>query len=185
MDRGLDTKTLEDAMSALFRCTKVEQFFVIANDEMKTINFKGPFPYAIIQNIDNASLPGTHWVCYYVTKRKFLLTGRSVIFWDFFDSYGEAPEFYDLNTPPGHMVEYNQVSLQNENSSLCGEYCLHYLFNIACGLSYKKYKNLFLNKRGDSIVKRFFNCITFMPSRLCTRTNQSCSTKKHCLECSK
>jgi len=184
MDKGLDTKVLEDALTALLGLTRVTQYYVIANDEMRTIDFDGPFPYAIIQNIDDANRPGTHWVAYYLTtKKKFTPNGKNFIYFDFFDSYGERPEFYDLEIPPeGRIQNYNRTSLQSEDSSLCGQYSLHFLYNMAIGLGFPKYMDLFKNKSPDGIVKRFYDNLSFYPSRYTERTCQYCCTRRACMQ---
>ena len=132
-ENGLDTTTLEDAMKAMFLCVKNLDSFVIANNEMQHIDFSNISSAAIIQNIDRSHLPGSHWVAYYIWTNQ--VDGEKN--WLFFDSYGKHPiEYFNgqklkyLFSPPGKMVGYNKQVLQSNDSSLCGQFCLHFLYNM-------------------------------------------------------
>jgi len=68
------------------------------------------------------STQGEHWVAIYGDKRSPAL--------EYFDSYGQPPfrdEFHRFFRCQKRPWIYNQRALQEEVSSTCGYYCLHYL----------------------------------------------------------
>ena len=101
----------------------------IFHDEKLEVIFKGVFSadnYNLerngiyIVNIDKSSLPGTHWVAYYVADGLI----------EFFDSYGKNGNDYKLLN--GNV--FNTVVLQS-NFTSCGYYCLYYSFLRCRGYS--------------------------------------------------
>jgi len=151
MDKALDTKTLLEALASILKCTRVQQYNVIANDQMHLVNFSGGYPICFIQNTDEIKYPGTHWVAYFI---------ESPGIWEFFDSYGELPSMYNLSTPPGKMIEFNSKSLQSIHSSLCGHFSLHFLYFRSIANNYftfKRYKEMFEFRNDlESVVRKFY-----------------------------
>ena len=61
-------------------------------------------------------LPGTHWLALYATQ-----SGRI----ELFDSVGFSPSMYGLDSlDPLHLL----YSLQSFSSSVCGHYCIVYIY---------------------------------------------------------
>jgi len=172
MDKALDTKALEDALSTLFRCTRAKQYYVIPNNHMSKVNFAGPYPIAIIQNIDSDDKPGIHWVAYWIPKM-FPLT------YSFMDSYGKSPDYYKLSTPDGRMMEFNSLKLQTDKTSLCGHFALHYLYLRAIGYSHKEYIDIIYGKSvpPETVVRRFYSRLSLFPSF----NNRKCTCSQSCL----
>lgn len=77
-----------------------------------------------IVNTQPASLPGEHWVAFYRPARTFHI--------EFFDSYGQPPERYgfsvDLSSPQVSNIIFSNFPLQGYGSSVCGHYCLLFIF---------------------------------------------------------
>jgi len=70
-------------------------------------------------NTDCSSKPGTHWLaCYYDHPSNTL---------EFFDSYAQTPSFYNLIIPRNLITRLNEIPLQSEFSTVCGQYCIYYL----------------------------------------------------------
>jgi len=171
MGKALNTSDLERALSSLLSCnTRAKQFYVIANDEMKFVNFEGEYSIVLIQNVDRAGLPGSHWVCYYVEN----INGE--IIWDFFDSYAESTEFYGLAVPPGILRERNDKVYQRGNTNTCGQFCLHFVYHRSIGISFKKYNNIFkgMDFSGEFIVNKVYKNISL---------NKNISKNESCIQC--
>ena len=82
-------------------------------------------------NSDPSSRKGQHWLAIYLDENK---TGF------FFDSYGNSPLSFDqafVNFFSRNVVKfhYNSKKLQNDHSTVCGEFCLYFLILKARGHS--------------------------------------------------
>ena len=66
-------------------------------------------------NIDNGSMGGSHWTCFYVKNNKSY----------YFDSLGGHPDKFPLNQIPKPIL-YHNYKIQDINSKLCGSYCLYF-----------------------------------------------------------
>lgn len=77
-----------------------------------------------IVNTDPSYEPGTHWVAFFLDSS----VEPNVL--EFFDSYGLPPTAYDLKLPSftHSLLLVNQSTLQSYSSSVCGHYCLLYLY---------------------------------------------------------
>ena len=85
-------------------------------------------------NIDNGSLGGSHWTCFYIKDNKSY----------YFDSFGGHPDKFLLKQLPKQII-YHNYKIQDINSQLCGSFCL-YFFYLDKRMSYF-----------DSIFKMYFN----------------------------
>ncbi len=75
--------------------------------------------FYFVFNTDSSTEPGSHWLaCYYNHRSKIL---------EFFDSYAQSPEFYNLTIPKNLFLHTNQIPLQSDYSSVCGHYCIFFL----------------------------------------------------------
>lgn len=93
-------------------------------------------PTFIVSNLDSDNQPGSHWVAIHVGKNNI---GQ------YFDSFGRAPTgfhraFLNRNC---RMWDYNSKKIQNDLTSVCGEYCLVYLYHIFHGQSMKNFVKIF------------------------------------------
>ena len=73
-------------------------------------------PWCLILNTDRKDLPGTHWLALYAPQ-----PGRI----ELFDSFGFSPSMYGFySLDPLHLL----YSLQSPSSSVCGHYCIVYIY---------------------------------------------------------
>ena len=70
-------------------------------------------------NIDNGSMGGSHWTCFYIKDHKSY----------YFDSFGVQPDKFLLNHLPKPII-YHYYKIQDINSKLCGSYCLYFFYLI-------------------------------------------------------
>lgn len=116
-----------------------------------------------ITNTDPHHLPGQHWVCCYITS-----DGQG----EFMDSFGQPPSFYsavlfDFFNLNSSSFIYNDVTLQSDNSYVCGYYCLYYLLLRCRGVSIHNILKAFSENRisndcyvYDYITRTFSFCLT-------------------------
>lgn len=101
-----------------------------------------------IINLDISTNKGTHWVAYY----------RNKIMNVYFDSFG-MPPLDILNIKP---IVMNSEQIQNENSIMCGQYCIAFIkfMNNKKNIidSFQTFINLFKsednNIKNDEILKK-------------------------------
>jgi hypothetical protein len=131
------------------------------------------YPNAMIVNTDKKDEPGEHWVCYFCESPKTF---------EFFDSYGNLPEFYGLPTFPN--LKCNLHSIQSLDSSVCGHYCIYYIhhrfskISSSCILKY-----LHQSRNPDKLVAvHYLNLKSCQSpnSNICvhTKTSQCCKLRK-------
>ena len=87
-------------------------------------------------NIDNGSMSGSHWTCFFVKDNKSF----------YFDSFGSQPDKLLLKQLSKPII-YHIYKIQDKNSKLCGIYCL-YFFNLIERMNYY-----------DAILKMYFESI--------------------------
>ena len=80
------------------------------------------FPAFMVVNTDPHTQPGTHWVAFYAPNENTL---------EFFDSYGQHPEFYGKNfkdfVNPFSSLLWNSTALQSLTSNVYGQYCIYFV----------------------------------------------------------
>lgn len=119
---------------------------VVCKDEIPLII---PAQKFLIVNTAKRSEIGKHWVVIYTTSDSDL---------EYFDSYGERPP-EDMGLEWLYDVRTNTKRLQSTYTSVCGQYCLYFIYKRSCGLSME---NIVSNKfsadnflGNDSKVCRF------------------------------
>lgn len=146
---------------------------------------KWTIPSALVFNTDNSKRPGIHWVSVYVDKNQCGC---------YFDSYGLAPFV------PSHInrirrncknLRWNTVQLQSESSTVCGHFCVMFLYYMSIGFGLEKFLEIFGKdcEKNDAIVEEFVcsfaeknknkNADSFIGNGGCcaSRYLQSCSAK--------
>lgn len=109
-------------------------------------------PIAFICNTDDSKKPGSHWISIYVNK-------KSEAF--FFDSYGLEPyvtNIANLLRKNCKTVKFNDRQIQSESSSVCGQFCLMFLYYMTHGIDANSFLNLFSEKNlltNDKIAEEF------------------------------
>lgn len=108
-----------------------------------------------IINTHNSSLPGEHWLGFFISR------GGDV---HFFDSFGNSPrsqlfpsEIYAFLKSAGHRVIYSNRQVQDPMAITCGEHCVFFLFHMLKGMSYSdvmlRYSSNF--SKNDKMVSLF------------------------------
>lgn len=114
----------------------------------------GALPIYLVCNLDPDTKPGSHWVAIAVD-----VNGNG----EYFDSYGRKPTGYHLNFMKRNCKKwiYNDKRLQNDLTSVCGEYCLVYLFFKFFKKSMLDFVNNFSNNTlcNDLLLRRIFKSI--------------------------
>ena len=70
-------------------------------------------------NIDNGTMGGIHWVCFYKKFRKS----------NYFVSFGGPTNISVLKQLP-EPITFPNLKSQDTKSRLCGKYCLHFLHRL-------------------------------------------------------
>lgn len=111
-------------------------------------------PFFAVVNLDPDSKPGSHWVAISIDSNGL---------GEYFDSYGRNASSYHKSflARNCHNWYYNSKILQNYFTTVCGEYCLVYLYFKFKGLSMKTFLNLFTEETmfNDLLVREMFNSI--------------------------
>lgn len=108
-------------------------------------------PTYIISNLDPDTKPGSHWIAIFVDENGF---------GEYFDSFGRRPEGYQLTFLKKNTKRwiYNNKVIQNIFSSVCGQYCLVYLYLKYRGMSIRNFINMFTNDTimNDKLLVKMF-----------------------------
>lgn len=108
-------------------------------------------PSYIISNLDPDTKPGSHWIAIYL--------GYDGI-GEYFDSYGRKPTTYHLNFIKRNSRRwfFNSNRIQNDFTSVCGEYCLLYLYFKSKGKTMNDFVNCFSKNTlcNDLVLRNMF-----------------------------
>lgn len=85
-------------------------------------------PYYMISNLDPDTKPGSHWIAIHIDRNRI---GH------YFDSYGRKPTGYHLTflNRNSRVWDFNCVRIQNDWTTVCGEYSIMYLYHKFQGKS--------------------------------------------------
>ena len=105
----------------------------------RATNFPGRSTGTLVVNTDTSTKPGTHWIGIFLTSPQ---NG------EWFDSYGNPPEFYgavftEFMNNHCNEWEWSDRKLQSDWSDVCGHYCIFYVAHRARRYSMKKIVQLF------------------------------------------
>lgn len=132
------------------------------------------YPVSLIANIDPISLPGQHWVAFYL---------RSQNDFEFFDSFALPISIYThlSHSLTGACTHYCTYPIQSMRSTLCGQYCIYFLLNRARGQSFSNIlasfcpTNSYIN---DSLIRVFSsNEFHTLPMPKCGAQNCQCRSQ--------
>lgn len=144
----MDTEELQLCMKKI--CPTIESNVFPANRIPVFMNL----PVYIISNLDPDSKPGSHWIAIHID-----INGNG----EYFDSFGRKPTGYHKLFLKRNSKKWfhNHVSIQNHFTSVCGEYCLVYIYFKLKGKTMLDFLSLF-NKDticNDLIVRNMFRSI--------------------------
>ena len=132
----MNTTQITNYLRSLQTAAGLQHVGVYAADCLPT--YKMPSSSAIVVNTDPHTEQGAHWVAFYLGP-----DGRRL---EYFDSFGRPPHpdtyqsFLRRNKLP---YVYNNSRLQGFNTSVCGHYCLGYLYCRSLGLGMQDFVQLF------------------------------------------
>jgi len=134
---GLNTNDIMRITDNLFPKSRSSLFYphssllqflgVFPSDQIpysKLFNTKITHSVCCIVNTDPSSLPGKHWVAFF-NDASFKNNKSSL---EFFDSFGLKPSFYKLGGNTSIEFQSNPFPLQSSHSTVCGHYCILYLY---------------------------------------------------------
>ena len=115
----MDGAGIDLILSDVLSCTRTHYLGVFALDQIPLTPLH--FPCAYVANTDPSTLPGTHWVAFYLDSPTQLT---------FFDSYGCTPQFYNFALSPDlNSIHSNSYPIQQLHTSVCGQYCIYFLYH--------------------------------------------------------
>ena len=130
LNKALRGAEIDCLASRVLAYTGVHWLGVFARDQVPKLDRSQRRPFALIVNTDPSDKPGTHWLAFFASADP-----RAAPL-EMFDSYGLSPNMHAL----AHLapcIYSSSVSYQSLDSSVCGHYCLFFLFNRAHGVSYQ------------------------------------------------
>lgn len=121
--KNMDTHEIQQALKDIVGSLHREKN-VYASNRLPMFVSK---PAYIIVNMDPDTKPGSHWVAIHIDKNNI---------GEYFDSFGRKPTGYHFSFMNRNCKRwsYNHKILQNALTSVCGKYCLLYLY-----YKFKKY----------------------------------------------
>ena len=118
---------------------------VFAADKLPILS--DSLPSAYVANCSDSTSEGTHWIAFFQEK------GAVV---EIFDSYGQALSVYNpklMDFVAGKQTLQQTQQLQQELSTVCGQYAMFFIFKRASGMSYTQLIHLFTdNHRANDIM---------------------------------
>ena len=113
-----------------------------------------------IVNLDESYKPGSHWIAIYFPQNYMYPA-------EYFDSAGLKPlqlEFYEFMNQNPYFL-YNNLVLQDDFSTLCGEYCIHYICERMSGKNASKILSDF-RVRDQQFNDRYFQNYMFQQFKI-------------------
>lgn len=112
---------------------------------------KVTLPMYLISNLDPDTKPGSHWVAIYISSNGI---------GEYFDSFGRKPTTFHENFLKRNSKLYfhNGTILQNHLTTVCGMYCLMYIYCKFNKVSMYNYINMFTNDTlyNDLFLRQLF-----------------------------
>lgn len=144
----MDTRELQSCMKKI--CPAIESHVFPAN----RIPVYMDLPVYIITNLDPDSKPGSHWVAIHID-----INGNG----EYFDSFGRKPLGYHklFLTRNAKKWFYNHMTIQNHFTSVCGKYCLVYIYFKFKGESMFNFLRLFVENTmyNDFMIENMYRSI--------------------------
>ena len=125
---------------------------VYACDQLSSIEIN-TYPRSFVVNNDPMELLGSHWIAIYFNKQMKR---------EFFDSYRKHPIHYnkyflDFMNRNAVEWEHNKIQLQSAFSTVCGQYCIYFLYHHCRKSPMSSIVNSFVNDKlhNDQLVYDF------------------------------
>jgi len=128
----MDSILIKKLAKSCIDSSKCDFLGVYSRDTLPNLSNQSRFPCCFISNTDVSKGKGKHWVVFYFTSVQDL---------EFFDSLGRCYSYYHFDTlkqlyPKLVSVKRINQRIQSCHSSLCGHYCLFFLFMRSHGHSF-------------------------------------------------
>lgn len=119
----------EELQKALDRDEYTCKFKPLVTSADRAVDFlaSNATKHLVIANTDPSGFPGTHWVLFFARD-----SSHPAIF---FDSYGKKPSTYYKGWEQFDSRRRNKQELQQEHTSVCGDYCLYVARQTSAGYS--------------------------------------------------
>ena len=161
---------------------------VFARDQVPPLGRCQRRPFALVVNTDPADNPGAHWLAFLASAGRPTEAPLEM-----FDSYGLPPDMHSLAYLAPRIYS-SSTSYQSLDSSVCGHYCLFFLFNRTHGLNYSTVERMLrshmygpssFSMSSDSYVSRFIDSLQALYRIVlpCTRLTHSQTCTKNCFAC--
>jgi hypothetical protein len=106
----------------------------------------------LVVNLDASYLPGSHWVALCIPANKKNIA-------EYFDSYGKKPKKIIRDYLGGNYINQKR-ELQGLTSTICGQWCIYYIWERCRGYTLSEITNSFKGKtkdENDEIVNETVN----------------------------
>ncbi len=121
-----------------FGSPTAEYLGVFASDQIPLEKIKLRNANFFVLNTDPSSQSGTHWVaCFKHAYNSISFLQNNILskpenILEFFDSFGKSPAYYKFSFPQNLEIVKGHSQLQSNYSSVCGQYCIYFLFQRVC-----------------------------------------------------
>ena len=185
LSKALSGAEIDCLASRMLAYTGVHWLGVFARDQVPKLDRSQRRPFALVVNTDPSNKPGKHWLAFFAPADPSNAPA------EMFDSYGLSPIIHAL----AHLaprISWSSVSFQSIESSVCGHYCLYFLFNRAHGVSYQSVERMLTShlhnpphSQPDTYVSHFVDSIQSVYRVLvpCTSSRHSQTCTKKCFAC--
>lgn len=154
----MNSEQLSDALDKAV-VPRTNYNLIASRDTLSRISLSHCYPCCIIVNTSPSNKPGSHWCAYYFESPYHI---------EFFDSFGKPPYAYGFNLNAHH---WNKIKFQSPKSSVCGAYCLYFLYYSSLGLSLGEIQSMFysnyqFSSKNDNKVRKFAQDIFNVPNHV-------------------
>ncbi len=140
------TRTLSKAL----KHSPVNFLGVFPSDHIPCVDFiSAHTPCNYVVNTDPCTESGTHWVAFFHPSPGLV---------EFFDSFGKHPSYYHFPIPSNMKLKFNHYTIQSNNSSACGKWCILFLIQRAQGhsrISITRRLSSLTSKHSEALVKSY------------------------------
>lgn len=124
------------------------------------------YPGAYVCNTDPASLPGQHWIAFFLPRPGIVQS---------FDSFGKNPGEYSnyIKSWLGKdELVYSKKTFQTKDSVVCGNYCLFFILLRSYHVSYSDFISILSDNKNinDRFIHKFINKYFNMKTNLTDRS---------------
>lgn len=160
-------------LNILSHCIPPSTYFAGVFPKDKIPHSASHYPYCFVANTDPSSESGTHWIAVYCSSPNSF---------EFFDSHGIEPEVHGFSFP---NCTFSSTQLQSYRSSVCGHYCVYYLYYRSRGKTLSQIISKFLKNNyswNDHQVSRFVHRLarfSHSHSTIDCLCNQCCTCRHH------